>query len=104
MTRKPRILLTNDDGVRAEGLRACFEELATFADVTVVAPTEQRSGMSHSITLEQPLRATPLTDLPGYMVDYSPVDCVKLAGSTGAPTPGTSSTTPERSRPPRRRC
>ncbi len=76
---KPRILLTNDDGVRAEGLRACFQELATFADVTVVAPTEQRSGMSHSITLEQPLRATPLTDLPGYMVDYSPVDCVKLA-------------------------
>ncbi len=76
---RPRILLTNDDGVRAEGLRACYDELAKIADVTVVAPTEQRSGMSHSITLEHPLRAHPLTDLPGYMVDYSPVDCVKLA-------------------------
>jgi len=79
MNRRPRILLTNDDGVRAEGLRACYDELAKIADVTVVAPTEQRSGMSHSITLENPLRAHPLTDLPGYMVDYSPVDCVKLA-------------------------
>ncbi|MEZ0230233.1 MAG: 5'/3'-nucleotidase SurE [Planctomycetota bacterium] len=78
-TRRPRILLTNDDGVRAEGLRACYVELAKIADVIVVAPTEQRSGMSHSITLEHPLRAHALTDLPGYMVDYSPVDCVKLA-------------------------
>lgn len=78
-SRKPRILLTNDDGVRADGLRACYAELAKIADVTVVAPTEQRSGMSHSITLEHPLRAHKLSDLPGYMVDYSPVDCVKLA-------------------------
>jgi 5'-nucleotidase len=76
---KHRILLTNDDGVRAEGLRACYDELAKIADVTVVAPTEQRSGMSHSITLERPLRAHKLKDLPGYMVDYTPVDCVKLA-------------------------
>ncbi len=77
--RRPRILLTNDDGARAEGLRACYTELAKIADVTVVAPTEQRSGMSHSITLEHPLRAHKLSDLPGYMVEYSPVDCVKLA-------------------------
>jgi 5'-nucleotidase len=77
--RRPRILLSNDDGVRAEGLRACYAELAKIADVTVVAPTEQRSGMSHGITLEQPLRAIPLTDMPGFMVDYTPVDCVKLA-------------------------
>lgn len=78
MTR-PRILLTNDDGVRAEGLRAAYVELAKIADVTVVAPTAQRSGMSHTITLEHPLRAYPLADLPGFMVDYTPVDCVKLA-------------------------
>lgn len=78
-TKRPRILLTNDDGVRADGLRACYEELARIADVTVVAPTEQRSGMSHGITLEYPLRATPLADLPGFMVEYTPVDCVKLA-------------------------
>jgi 5'-nucleotidase len=77
--RRPRILLTNDDGVRAEGLRACYAELSKIADVTVVAPTEQRSGMSHGITLERPLRATKLDDLPGFMVEYTPVDCVKLA-------------------------
>ncbi|MBI3726063.1 5'/3'-nucleotidase SurE [bacterium] len=76
---RKRILLTNDDGVRAEGLRAAYAELTKIADVTVVAPTEQRSGMSHTITLEQPLRAKPLADLPGFMVDYTPVDCVKLA-------------------------
>ena len=77
--QKKRILLTNDDGVRADGLRACFAELSKIADVTVVAPTEQRSGMSHGITLEYPLRAHALSDLPGYMVEYTPVDCVKLA-------------------------
>ena len=79
MSRRPRILLTNDDGVRAEGLRAVYAELTKIADVTVAAPTEQRSGMSHAITLERPLRATPLTDLPGWSVEYTPVDCVKLA-------------------------
>jgi 5'/3'-nucleotidase len=77
MTR-PRILLTNDDGVRAPGLRAAFDALSEIADVTVVAPTNQRSGASHSLTLETPLRAHALADLPGYMVDFTPVDCVKL--------------------------
>jgi 5'-nucleotidase len=77
--RRHRILLTNDDGVRADGLRACYAELAKIGDVTVVAPTEQRSGMSHGLTLENPLRAVELPDLPGYRVDYTPVDCVKLA-------------------------
>jgi 5'-nucleotidase len=79
VSRRPRILLTNDDGVRADGLRAAYVELAKIADVTVVAPTTQRSGMSHTVTLEQPLRAYPLSDLPGWMVEYTPVDCVKLA-------------------------
>lgn len=78
MTR-PRILLTNDDGVRAPGLRAVFDALTDLADVTVVAPVDQRSGASHHITLESPLRAHRLTDLPGWMVDFTPVDCVKLA-------------------------
>lgn len=77
--RRPRILLTNDDGVRAPGLRAIYEVLRGLADVTVVAPVEQRSGVAHHITLEQPLRAHRLADLPGWMVDFTPVDCVKLA-------------------------
>jgi 5'-nucleotidase len=79
VSRRPRILLTNDDGVRAPGLKACFERLRELADVTVVAPVDQRSGASHHITLEVPLRAHRLADLPGWMVDFTPVDCVKLA-------------------------
>lgn len=76
---RPRILLTNDDGVRSPGLRQAYEELCQLGDVTVVAPVDQRSGTSHMLTLETPLRAHRLVDLPGWMVDYTPVDCVKLA-------------------------
>jgi 5'-nucleotidase len=76
---RPKILLTNDDGVRAPGLRAAYEGLRELGDVTVVAPSSQRSGASHTITLEVPLRAHRLKDLPGYRVDFTPVDCVKLA-------------------------
>lgn len=77
--RPKRILLTNDDGVRAPGLRAVYEQLRELGEVTVVAPVDQRSGASHHITLESPLRAHRLADLPGWMVDFTPVDCVKLA-------------------------
>ena len=76
---RPRILLTNDDGVAAPGLRAAYEALREVGSVTVVAPSTQRSGASHTITLETPLRAYPLDDLPGFRVDFTPVDCVKLA-------------------------
>ncbi len=79
MNDKPRILLTNDDGAHARGLRAVYDSLSAFADVTVVAPSNQHSGASHCITLDTPLRAHPLKDLPGYRVDFTPVDCVKLA-------------------------
>jgi 5'-nucleotidase len=78
VSETPRILLTNDDGAHARGLRAAYDSLKAFADVTVVAPSNQRSGASHSITLDTPLRAHPLKTLPGFRVDFSPVDCVKL--------------------------
>ncbi|RMG15108.1 MAG: 5'/3'-nucleotidase SurE [Planctomycetota bacterium] len=84
---KPRILLTNDDGVRARGLRAAYEALREVADVTVVAPSTQKSGASHTITLEVPLRAVPLDELPGFRVDFTPVDCVKLALKELLPEP-----------------
>lgn len=87
MKARPRILLTNDDGVRATGLRAAYEQLRHVADVTVVAPVDQRSGASHHITLESPLRAHRLADLPGWMVDFTPVDCVKLALKRLLPAP-----------------
>lgn len=79
MSARPRILLTNDDGVRAPGLRAAYEALSEIGDVTVVAPTTHMSGASHKLTLDTPLRAVPLEEYPGYRVDFTPVDCVKLA-------------------------
>ena len=65
-------------GVRSPGLLSAYEALSTFADVTVVAPADQRSGHSHMLTLNTPLRAKALKDLPGFKVDFTPVDCVKL--------------------------
>ena len=73
-----KILLTNDDGVFAEGLRALERELADVAELFVVAPDRERSGSSHSITLHHPLRAREVE--PGRLaVDGTPTDCVNLA-------------------------
>ena len=73
-----RILLSNDDGYRAEGLRALAEALRSFAAVTVVAPDRDRSGASNSLTLDAPIRLR--QDEPGVVsVDGTPTDCVHLA-------------------------
>ena len=55
-TRHVKILVSNDDGYRAEGIRRLREALATLAEVTVVAPDRNRSGASNSLTLDVPLR------------------------------------------------
>ena len=49
------ILLTNDDGYQAEGLRGVAEELARFATVSIVAPSREQSGAAQSLTLRQPI-------------------------------------------------
>jgi 5'-nucleotidase len=73
-----KILLSNDDGCHAEGLRCMAEGLKGFADVTVVAPDRNRSGASNSLTLDAPLRLR--HDAPGVIcVDGTPTDCVHLA-------------------------
>ncbi len=74
-----KILISNDDGYRAEGLRALTEALAALAEVTVVAPDRNRSGASNSLTLDMPLRVFPF-DTDRYMVaNGTPTDCVHLA-------------------------
>ncbi|MHB9134263.1 MAG: 5'/3'-nucleotidase SurE [Armatimonadota bacterium] len=79
--RRPCILLTNDDGVYAEGLSVLRETLAEFADVTVVAPERPRSATGHAITLHKPLRLQQVR-LPwggeGYATNGTPSDCVVL--------------------------
>jgi 5'-nucleotidase len=72
------ILLTNDDGVHAPGIRALAESLKPLADVEVVAPDREVSACSQSLTLKNPLRVEAIE--PGiHSVDGTPADCVNLA-------------------------
>ena len=79
---KPLILITNDDGVAAKGLRVLDEIALKFADVIVMAPEYNASGASHSITSTRPLRVRDVKNsdnLKVYACDGTPADCVKLA-------------------------
>lgn len=76
------ILLTNDDGIYAPGIRALAEELPRLGDVQVIAPLVEQSGVSHSITYLTPLIVQEVYEgsvLFGRAVAGSPADCVKLA-------------------------
>ena len=79
---KPLILVTNDDGIVAPGIRNLVEVVSNFGEVVVVAPDKPQSGQGHAITLNQPirLRKVDLFDgLEAYECSGTPVDCVKLA-------------------------
>ncbi|MEO7062896.1 MAG: 5'/3'-nucleotidase SurE [Dokdonella sp.] len=73
-----RVLVSNDDGVDAPGIRVLAQRLAAVGEVTVVAPDRDRSGASNSLTLDQPIRAI-LQDDGRYRVFGTPTDCVHLA-------------------------
>lgn len=78
------ILLTNDDGFFAPGIKELARQLiAAGHDVTIVAPTQENSGKSHSITLQKELIISPVTidglDIPCYSVTGTPADCVRAA-------------------------
>src|SRR3954468_20428069 len=72
-----RILLSNDDGIHAEGLRVLYQELKKLGQVWVVAPLEEKSTTGHSLTIHKPLRMIPMGD-QFYGVSGSPADCVYL--------------------------
>jgi len=75
-----RILLSNDDGVHADGIKVLFDELAKVFDVTVVAPDRNCSGASNSLTLLNPLRAHKLEN--GFIsVNGTPTDAVHLGAA-----------------------
>jgi 5'-nucleotidase len=79
-----RILLTNDDGIYAPGLRALRQELLKLGSVVVVAPATEQSAAGHSVTLLNPLLVTEVfdddgKDFVGWAVEGRPADCVKLA-------------------------
>ena len=71
-------LITNDDGVFADGLRHLAEAASEFGDVVVVAPDREQSASSHALTLHQPLRMREVQE-HWYAVDGTPTDCVNLA-------------------------
>jgi 5'-nucleotidase len=75
---KVRILLTNDDGIHAEGIMALENALREVGDVFVVAPASEMSGASHSLTLSRPLRIRQI-DERHWTVDGTPTDCVTVA-------------------------
>ncbi|MFH7564505.1 5'/3'-nucleotidase SurE [Oceanimonas smirnovii] len=74
-----KILVSNDDGVNARGIRVLSRALSEFAEVVTVAPDRNRSGASHSLTLEVPLRADKLDESGFYSVKGTPTDCVHWA-------------------------
>src|SRR6266480_3888800 len=87
---KPLILLTNDDGIYAQGILAAWQELRKIGDVEVVAPDAERSAVGHAITLLLPLRAKEVVRRNvrfGYGVNGMPADCVKIAVKAILPRP-----------------
>jgi 5'-nucleotidase len=82
MESQPLILITNDDGINAPGIKNLVEVAKQFGRVVVVAPDSPQSGMGHAITIGQPLRLHKVEVFEGvesWQTSGTPVDCVKLA-------------------------
>ena len=80
--KKPTILITNDDGITAPGIRNLVEAVKDLGKIIVVAPDKAQSGMGHAITIGHPLRMTKVDIFEGveaWQTSGTPVDCVKLA-------------------------
>ncbi|MEI7639954.1 MAG: 5'/3'-nucleotidase SurE [bacterium] len=77
---KKRILISNDDGIHAKGLKELYAALKGLGDITVIAPDEQRSGASHAITITAAIKVKKVKfeDTEAIMVKGTPADCVKL--------------------------
>lgn len=85
MSAKPLILISNDDGIEAPGLKALVESVQDLGTITVVAPDSPQSGMGHAITVSEPLRLEEVQEfgpsITAYRSNGTPADCVKLAVS-----------------------
>jgi len=82
MSDKPLILVTNDDGIHARGLRELVEVMQLFGEVVVISSEVSMSGKACGITVDYPLRAVPVERIhgvPTYRCNGTPVDCVKLS-------------------------
>ncbi|NNK40409.1 MAG: 5'/3'-nucleotidase SurE, partial [Winogradskyella sp.] len=83
MSQRPLILVTNDDGITAPGLRTLISVMKELGEVIVVAPDSPQSAMGHAITINSTLHLEKVTIDDGEQLEYScsgtPADCVKLA-------------------------
>lgn len=80
--KRPKILVTNDDGIVSPGIKALVQVAQEFGDILVVAPDSPQSGQGHAITITEPLRlrkVDPFNGIEAYECSGTPVDCVKLA-------------------------
>ncbi|MDP2969027.1 MAG: 5'/3'-nucleotidase SurE [Deltaproteobacteria bacterium] len=77
MDRKPKILVTNDDGIHSKGILVLARALREVGNVFVVAPDREESAIAHSLTLHRPLRVEKIKK-NYYAVDGTPADCVHL--------------------------
>jgi 5'-nucleotidase len=90
MAERPLILLTNDDGIHAEGLRHLSMAAARLGEVAIVAPESEQSAVGHSITLYDPIKAHEISkngEFYGYGINGTPADSVKLALHSLLPRP-----------------
>lgn len=81
MSARPHILVTNDDGVFAPGIRHLWQALKDLADLTVIAPSLEQSAVGMSLTIRSPLRVEKVQWADGlevWSVSGTPADCVKL--------------------------
>ena len=84
MQKRPLILVTNDDGINAPGIRALVEVASELGEVVISAPDSPQSGQGHAVTLKDPLRLKKVKlfeSIEAYECSGTPVDCVKLAKS-----------------------
>ena len=79
---KPKILITNDDGILSKGIYALWEAMNDIGETFIAAPSSEQSASSHSLTLSSPLRVEILerkNGFKGWSINGTPVDCVKIA-------------------------
>jgi 5'-nucleotidase len=82
MQNKPLILISNDDGITAPGIRALVDAMKPIGEIVIVAPDSPQSGMGHAVTISKPLRLEKTNiygDILAYQCSGTPADCVKLA-------------------------
>lgn len=80
-SKRPLILVTNDDSISSKGIASLYKAVQPFGDVVVIAPDSPQSGMGHAITINDLLRLEEVDALGGidvYSCSGTPVDCVKL--------------------------